>query len=55
MIMKQQDSEKQTMTTRQITENNTENRKIVDFATLYKTALKVMRTRKQVIDGLKDK
>ena len=51
MTMKQQSDMEQTMTTQQITEN----KKTVDFATLYKTALKVMNTRKHVIDGLKDK
>ena len=49
--MKQQNDMEQTMTTQQITEN----KKTVDFATLYKTALKVMNIRKRVIDGLKDK
>lgn len=49
--MKQEQSKKQNKIIQQVNES----KKPVDFATLYKTALKVMDIRKQVIDGLKDK
>ena len=32
-----------------------ESKKVVDFSTIYRVALKVLQKRKGVIDGLKDK
>ena len=47
--------QKQTKNQNKIVQQVNESKRSVDFATLYKSALKVMNARKQVIDGLKDK